>query len=62
MRSKTVQNRMLLDSKLVKKVGVYCQVNEDYEEDTNYLKAEVVSEENDLPLIKIVKTIKEKTY
>ena len=55
--SKMIQNRIILNAKNVRKVGIYCFVDDDIENDSNYNKALELSEDEELPIIKIYKNI-----
>lgn len=49
---KMIQNKVLLDQKHVRKTGIYC-FSDEMEDSPSYNKALLLSEEYDLPLIKI---------
>lgn len=54
---KTIQNKVILDATKSRIVGIYCFVDEDLENNSNYNKALELAENNDLPLVKINKDL-----
>ena len=49
--NKTLNNKILLDKNKTRFVGVYCYLDDELDDCPNYLKACVLSEDNDLPLV-----------
>lgn len=49
--NKTLNNKILLDKNKTRFVGVYCYLDDELDNCPNYLKACVLSEDNDLPLV-----------
>lgn len=50
---KKLSNKILLDKKRIYISGVYCIVDDELDKCSNYLKASVLAEDNNLPLVKI---------
>ena len=55
IKDKRVDNEIIIDSKKVYATGIYCFTDEDYMNNSNYLKAMELAEEDNLPVIMINK-------
>lgn len=57
LKSRSIQNKILLDSSKVRKMAIYCFVEDDLKNSSNYNKALELAEKDDLPIIKIYKEV-----
>lgn len=57
LKSRLIQNKVLLDSSKVHKLAIYCFVEDDLKNSSNYNKALELAEKDDLPIIKIYKEV-----
>jgi hypothetical protein len=55
IKEKKLTNEIIIDTKKVYATGIYCFTDEDYMNNSNYLKAVELSEEDNLPVIMIDK-------
>lgn len=55
LNHRVIENKIILDSSKIRRVGIYCFVEGDLENSSNYNKALELADTNDLPIIKIYK-------
>jgi hypothetical protein len=57
LKSRSIQNKIILDSSKAHKLAIYCFVEDDLKNSSNYNKALELAEKEELPIIKIYKEV-----